>query len=55
MHYNVQTPYTMLHVRTLNLSHARVTDFNLSLNLIVRFENIRFIYDTITAGVFVNF
>ena len=55
MHYSAQTPYTMLHVRTLDLSHATVTDFNLSLNLIVRFENIRFIYDPITACVFVHF
>jgi len=44
LRYNAQTSYTMLHVRTLYLSHAVVTDFHLSLNLIVRFKNIRFIY-----------
>jgi hypothetical protein len=55
LHYNAQTPYTMLHVQTLYLSQALVTDFNLSPNLIVRFENIRFIYDPITTCVFVHF
>lgn len=48
-------PHTQFCMFELYLSHAVVTDSNLSLNLIVWFENIRFIYDPLTTCVFVHF